>query len=525
MNRKLYKHEDNAFGRLNAGISAGTLTIPLQSGQGALLPVTANGAATSLGSSTVLNDTGIQAALGTFGVGDIIENVTDGSYAIIKSVSTNQIVTTRLKGGSDNTWQNSDVWAVNRFIVTLVKYDVDGETVLQREKVLVESISGDNLTVNASGRGFDGSTAASFATGDYCYLYMTSCALDGIQQAIAQAYVDIDNLISQGSGEIYAADSVGTDAYAVTLVPAPTALVTGMVVNFKAGTANTGNATLNLNGLGAINILKNHDQTLDTNDIEVGQVVTVIYDGTVWQMQSQVANLYASVVGVQNSQYVYAADSVGSDAYAITLAPAVTAYVTGQSFYFKAGTANTGAATLNVNGLGAKTIKKSYNSDLVTGDILANQIVLVTYDGTNFQMMSPVAAAGLRVKTIFTTRDVSVTGVQTISGVGFTPKMLMISASLDNGGGSNGGHPIMSNGSYDGTTQGVNYSLCDTGNPVNAYADGTSGAIVYLYDNGVSATVGASAVASNFGADGCDLTWSKTSFPTGNAKMVLTFFG
>lgn len=527
MNRKLYKHKDNAEGQLNAGISASTLTIPLQSGQGALFPTTCTGSATSGGTTTTLNSTGIQAALAaaSLAAGDIIENVTDGSYAIIKSITTNAIVTTRLKGGSDNTWQNSDVWAVNRFVITLVKYDTDGETVLQREKVLIQSRSGDNLTVNASGRGYDGSTAASFATGDHVYLFMTSAAVDGIQQSLAQAYLDIDNLISQGSGEIYAADTVGTDAYAVTLVPAPTAYVTGMVINFKAGTANTGNATLNVNGLGAVNILKNHDQTLDNSDIEVGQVVTVIYDGTSFQMQSQVANLYASVAGVQNAQYVYAADAVGTDSYAITLSPAPAAYVTGQTFFFKAGTANTGPATLNVNGLGAKTIKKAYNSDLVTGDILANQIVQVTYDGTNMQMMSPSAAAGLRVKTIYTTRDISSTGVQTISGVGFQPKMVMINAALDAAGSSNGGHAIISNGSYDGTTQGCAYTGCDTGNPVTANAGYTNGAIVYMNKNGVSSSVNAYAVASNFGADGFDLTWSKTSFPTGTCGMIITCFG
>jgi len=86
--------------------------------------------------------------------------------------------------------------------------------------------------------------------------------------------------------------------------------------------------------------------------------------------------------------YDYAVDSVGSDAYAITLTPAPTAYVAGQKFTFKAGTANTGACTLNVNSLGAKTIKKQYNQDLNTGDILANQIVEVVYDGTNMQMIS-----------------------------------------------------------------------------------------------------------------------------------------
>ncbi len=89
----------------------------------------------------------------------------------------------------------------------------------------------------------------------------------------------------------------------------------------------------------------------------------------------------------------YAADAGASDTYAITLAPAPTAYVTGMPVSFKANTANTGAATLNVNALGAKTIKKQYNQDLATGDIVANQIVDVIYDGTNFQMQSPVAAA------------------------------------------------------------------------------------------------------------------------------------
>lgn len=84
----------------------------------------------------------------------------------------------------------------------------------------------------------------------------------------------------------------------------------------------------------------------------------------------------------------YAADSVGTDSYAITISPAITAYAAGQRFTFKAGTANTGACTLNVSGLGAKSIVKNYNVALSTGDIKANQIVEVEYDGTNMQLLS-----------------------------------------------------------------------------------------------------------------------------------------
>lgn len=95
----------------------------------------------------------------------------------------------------------------------------------------------------------------------------------------------------------------------------------------------------------------------------------------------------------------YAVDSVGTDAYAITPSPAITAYTAGQVFSFKAGTANTGAATLNVNALGAKTIKKNVTDDLITGDILIGEIVIVVYDGTNMQLQTRVQTVSPTIQT------------------------------------------------------------------------------------------------------------------------------
>lgn len=96
--------------------------------------------------------------------------------------------------------------------------------------------------------------------------------------------------------------------------------------------------------------------------------------------------------------YDYQADSVGTDSYAITCTPAPTAYSSGMEFTFKAGTANTGVCTLNVNGLGAKTIKLQ-GRDLYTGEILINQIVKVSYDGTNMNMLSQPATYALSSST------------------------------------------------------------------------------------------------------------------------------
>lgn len=50
---------------------------------------------------------------------------------------------------------------------------------------------------------------------------------------------------------------------------------------------------------------------------------------------------------------------------------------------FRANFANTGAATLKVDSLTAKAIKKNHDQDLVSGDIEQNQIVVVAYNATD----------------------------------------------------------------------------------------------------------------------------------------------
>jgi hypothetical protein len=87
----------------------------------------------------------------------------------------------------------------------------------------------------------------------------------------------------------------------------------------------------------------------------------------------------------------YTAGTVGGTGDAITLtnSPVVAAYATNQRFTFKAGAANTGATTLNVDGLGAKNVKKMRNgalSALVANDIISGGMYDVWYDGTQFQI-------------------------------------------------------------------------------------------------------------------------------------------
>lgn len=93
----------------------------------------------------------------------------------------------------------------------------------------------------------------------------------------------------------------------------------------------------------------------------------------------------------------------GGSSNAYTYTPVNTsypiAYNTGDDYCFIANFANTGAATINVNSLGAKNIYKIGSSGvtaLTGGEIQIGQPVLETYDGTEFVMLSQTAniAAG-----------------------------------------------------------------------------------------------------------------------------------
>lgn len=77
-----------------------------------------------------------------------------------------------------------------------------------------------------------------------------------------------------------------------------------------------------------------------------------------------------------------------------------SAYQFGRIYAFKVPHTNTGAATLNVNGLGSKNITKNGTVALAAGDLVVNQLVLVMYDGTQFQLLNPTSNTTVAVASI-----------------------------------------------------------------------------------------------------------------------------
>ena len=101
---------------------------------------------------------------------------------------------------------------------------------------------------------------------------------------------------------------------------------------------------------------------------------------------------YASAGQVQDGSLTYLTSVSGTDTITAVGAASMSAYVTGQVFTFIAAGANTGAATLNINSIGAKPITKNGTTALAAGDLISGAAVTVFYDGTEFQITDRVTS-------------------------------------------------------------------------------------------------------------------------------------
>jgi len=226
------------------------------------------------------------------------------------------------------------------------------------------------------------------------------------------------------------ADATGTaNAITATYSPAPT-LVDKKILFLVSVSPNTSTApTFSPNGLTARPIVKNGGALLSSGDIVgLGHVVILEYNlaNTRWELLNPRGSSSGSgISGLTTNELVYGnsattiaslpvatypsltelsyvkglpsaispyiqngtdkyAVATGTDTYLATLSPVPTAYATGQSFWIKIPNTNTTTPTLNINSLGAKTIKGANGVALPVGFFTAGGNYDFVYDGTDF---------------------------------------------------------------------------------------------------------------------------------------------
>jgi len=99
---------------------------------------------------------------------------------------------------------------------------------------------------------------------------------------------------------------------------------------------------------------------------------------------------YLAMGQFQDQGGVFFTSTGSANTYVLSPSPAITAYAAGQRFSVNFNAANTGASTINISTLGAKSLVKGVSTALVGGEISTNEIVDVIYDGTNFQIQGSV---------------------------------------------------------------------------------------------------------------------------------------
>ncbi|MEK4273138.1 hypothetical protein [Paenibacillus sp. FSL R7-0026] len=120
----------------------------------------------------------------------------------------------------------------------------------------------------------------------------------------------VDNRVLTGG---YGATTNSANAYSVTLIPAPTALVAGLRATVRINAANTGVATLNVNGLGAKSILKSNGTVLTSGYLKVNSVYSLVYNGTNFILQGE-GGEYGTAVAAE----VLAPKTIGTEIGIVT---------------------------------------------------------------------------------------------------------------------------------------------------------------------------------------------------------------
>lgn len=105
---------------------------------------------------------------------------------------------------------------------------------------------------------------------------------------------------------------------------------------------------------------------------------------------------YTQLTGALNDSVTYSnflVDIGTANTYVVNFPGSVTtSYTAGLLIQVAIANTNTGASTINVNSLGTKNIVNTNGSALVAGQLPANGIALLQYDGASFQLLNDPSA-------------------------------------------------------------------------------------------------------------------------------------
>lgn len=209
-------------------------------------------------------------------------------------------------------------------------------------------------------------------------------------------------------GKTIAADATSA-AFTITL-PAASTAGDGFDIFIVKSDSSTNAVTLDGDGSETINGSTTYTLSNQYDAVHLQS------DSSEWFVLAQ--GNAAQKSAIQDNSYTYAAAS-GTDTLTASLTPSLSSYSDGQSFLIKIANNNTGAATLNIDSLGAISIKKLDDGsfvDLEADDLVSGAINEVIKNGSRFELGGGIGGSS----TIAVLSDQSITS----STVTFTDSAL-----------------------------------------------------------------------------------------------------
>ncbi len=185
--------------------------------------------------------------------------------------------------------------------------------------------------------------------------------------------IDLNNPSNQPA---YGITTNVSNSYSVTTSPAVTIITEGQLLEIQFNAANTGAITLNVGGTGGIGVLSRDGNALTAGEVVASRNYLLVNNGTNWI--------------IVNSLYPQTSEGTTTNSgntYSVTTVPAFGALKIGQILDIQFNAANTGAITLNPNGIGNTTVVDQNGSAIAPGAIVANRIYPLVYTGTNLVML------------------------------------------------------------------------------------------------------------------------------------------
>ena len=152
-----------------------------------------------------------------------------------------------------------------------------------------------NNTLNDLGSAMTASLAYDGQTVPVANLPMGGYLHTNVANATARTNYAASGQVQDGTFQ-FLTSVAGTNTITGIAALSMSALVAGQTFRFVAAATNTGGVTLNINSIGAKAITKNGTTALTANDILINSAITVIYDGTQFQLLNPANTVPSGVI-------------------------------------------------------------------------------------------------------------------------------------------------------------------------------------------------------------------------------------